>query len=92
VALNREMIMNKLIISTIAAVLCSTAALADSKPSEEEAAKIKEALASWGCEGGTYEKETEGSGVFEIDDAKCKGLQYDLKFDSEFKLIVITRD
>lgn len=84
--------MHKLIISVTAAVLCSTVALADSKPSEEEAAKIKEALAGWGCEGGTYEKEAEATGVFEIDDTKCKGLQFDVKLDSEYKLITITRD
>jgi hypothetical protein len=92
VAQNKEIAVKKLFISVIAAALCSTAALADTKPSEEEAAKIKEALASWGCEGGTYEKETEASGVFEIDDAKCKGLQFDVKLDSEYKLIAITRD
>ena len=84
--------MNRLIISIAAAALCSTAALADSKPSDDEAAKIKAALSGWGCEGGTYEKETEASGVFEIDDAKCKGMQYDVKLDSSFNLIMISRD
>lgn len=84
--------MNRLIISIAAAALCSTAALADSKPSDDEAAKIKAALSEWGCEGGTYEKETEASGVFEIDDAKCKGLQFDVKLDSSFKVLVISRD
>jgi hypothetical protein len=84
--------MNRLIISIAAAALCSTAAFADSKPSDEEAAKIKDALTAWGCEGGTYEKETEASGIFEIDDAKCKGMQYDVKLDSSFNLILISRD
>jgi len=72
--------------------LISSAAWADSKPSDEEAAKIKATLTEWGCEGGVYEKETEASGVFEVDDAKCKGAQYDLKLDSEYKVISLSRD
>ena len=84
--------MKKLIVAGFAAALCSTAAFADSKPSDAEAEKIKAALTEWGCEGGTYEKETEATGVFEIDDAKCKGAQYDIKLDSSYKIIDITRD
>ena len=41
--------------------------------SEDEAKKVKAALTEWGCEGGTIEKESEATGVFEVDDAKCKG-------------------
>jgi hypothetical protein len=81
-----------LILAIAAAALCSTAALADSKPSADEATKVKATLTEWGCEGGTIEKETEASGVFEVDDAKCKGAQYDIKLDSAFKIIDITRD
>jgi len=84
--------MTKAMIAVLAAMLCSTAALADSKPSEEEAGKVKATLTEWGCEGGTIEKETEASGVFEVDDAKCKGAQYDIKLDSSYKIIDITRD
>lgn len=84
--------MKKLIVSICAAALCSSAAFADSKPSDAEAEKIKAALTEWGCEGGTYEKETEATSVFEIDDAKCKGGQYDVKLDSNFKVIAITAD
>jgi hypothetical protein len=84
--------MRKILIAVIAAGLCSTGAFADSKPSDEEAGKIKAALAEWGCEGGTYEKETEATGVFEIDDAKCKGSQYDVKLDAEYKVTSMTRD
>ncbi len=38
-----------------AAVLAfySSAVLADDKPTDDEAAKIKAAVAAWGCEGGT---------------------------------------
>ena len=73
-------------------VMFATSAFANDKPSDAEAAKVKAALTEWGCEGGTVEKATEGTGVLEVNDAKCKGMQYDLKFDSAYKLISMTRD
>ena len=73
-------------------VMWASSALANTKPTDDEAAKVMAALAEWSCEGGTIEKETEGTGVFEVDDAKCNGMQYDLKFDSAYKLINMTRD
>ena len=77
----------------IAAVLVSSAfALADTPVTPAEAEKIKAALEAFGCTGGKMEKETEGSGYFEVDDAKCKDGQYDIKLDKDFKVIVITRD
>ena len=84
--------MTKLMMTVCALALCSSAAFADSKPSDSEAAKIKAALSDWGCEGGTLEKETEATSVFEIDDTKCKGAQYDVKLDGEYKVISVTRD
>ncbi len=75
-----------------ALALYSTAAIADDTPTAEEAAKIKEVVASWGCEGGKYEKETEGTGLFEAEDVKCKGGQYDLRLEKDFKVFVITKD
>jgi hypothetical protein len=68
------------------------AALADAPVSEADAQKIRVTLQSWGCSGGKMEQETEGSGVYEVDDAKCKDGQYDIKLDKEFKVISITRD
>jgi hypothetical protein len=53
-------------------------------PAEVE--KIKAALD--GCTDGKIEKETEGSGRFEVDDAKCKDGQYDIKLDKDFKMIM----
>ena len=38
------------------------------------------------------EKETEATGVNEVDDAKCKDGQYDIKLDKDFKVIIIVRD
>lgn len=78
--------------SALGAALFATNALADAKPTDAEAGKIKEVVAAWGCEGGTYEKETEGSGVFEAEDVKCKSGQYDFRLDEDFKVLVITRD
>ena len=85
--------MKRLIALSACALLASTAAFADEKPSDAEAAKIKEALAAWGCSGGEYEKESEASGVYEVDDAKCAGgAQYDVKLDDKFVVRSITRD
>ena len=84
--------MKKLMVTVCALTLCSSAAFADSKPSGDEAAKLKATLSDWGCEGGTFEKETEATSVFEVDDTKCKGAQYDVKIDSAFKVISVTRD
>lgn len=85
--------MKRIAIAVGAMFALTGVALADSKPSDAEAAKIKEALSAWGCQGGEYEKETEATGVFEIDDAKCKdGQQFDFKLDANYKVIAITRD
>ena len=76
-----------------AGIIASTSALlADSPVTPAEAEKIKAALEARGCTGGKMEKETEGSGYFEVDDAKCKDGQYDFKLDKDFKVTVITRD
>jgi hypothetical protein len=83
----------KIILMVFVAVLAGTAfALADTPVSPAEAEKIKAALDALGCSGGKMEKETEGSSVFEIDDAKCRDGQFDIKLDKDFKLIVMTRD
>ena len=74
------------------AMSMSTAVLADTPVSEADAQKIRVALQAWGCSGGKMEQETEGSGVYEVDDAKCKDGQYDIKLDKEFKVLSITRD
>lgn len=85
--------MKKFVCVAIALALSGSMALADSKPAEDEAGKIKQTLTDWGCSGGTFEKETEASSYFEADDVKCKdGNQYDVKLDGSFKIISITRD
>ena len=76
-----------------AGIMGSASALrADSTVTPAEAEKIKAALEAWGCTGGKMEKETEGSGYFEVDDAKCRDGQYDIKLDKDFKVTGMTRD
>jgi hypothetical protein len=84
--------MNKLSIAAAALVFAAAPAFADDDPTDAEAAKIKEAVAAWGCEGGEYEKETEGTGIYEAEDVTCKSGQYDFRLDKDFKVFVITAD
>ena len=84
--------MTKFSIFALAMVLASPMAFADDKPTDDEAAKIKAAVAEWGCEGGEYEKESEGTGVFEAEDVKCKAGNYDFRLDKNFKVFAITMD
>ena len=67
-------------------------ARADKPVSEADTAKIRATLQEWGCTGGKMEQETEASGLYEVDDAKCRGVQYDIKLDKDFKVILISRD
>jgi hypothetical protein len=69
-----------------------TMAAADKPVSAADAEKIQAALKAWGCSGGEIEQETEATGVFEVDDAKCGQGQYDIKLDQDFRVISITRD
>lgn len=86
--------MNRSLIAVAAvATMFAFPAFADEKPSADELAKLTAAAEAFGFSGGNAEKESEASGVYEIDDAKLKsGGQYDLKFDKDFKLLSITRD
>ena len=84
--------MNKLFIAAAALIFAAAPAFADDDPTDEEVAKIKAAVEQWGCEGGTYEKETEGTGVFEAEDVKCKAGQYDFRLDKDFKVFAIIVD
>ena len=61
------------LVSLVLAIAASSAALADTPVSPAEAEKIQAALQAWGCSGGKMEKETEATGVYEVDDAKCRG-------------------
>ena len=85
--------MKSWIIAAAAVLTLATPAFADTPLTDEETTKAVAAAAAWGCEGGKWEKETEATGVYELDDAKCKdGNNYDLKFNSDFKLLIISAD
>ncbi len=84
--------MKRMALFATALMMASSVAVADDKVSDADGKKIQEALAAWGCSGGEMEKESEGSGVFEVDDAKCKGGQYDVKLDANFAVTSISRD
>ncbi|HET6388831.1 PepSY domain-containing protein [Hyphomicrobium sp.] len=85
--------MKQLVLAVCAACALSVPAFADTPLSADETKQATAAAAAWGCEGGKWEKETEGTGVYELDDAKCKdGRAYDLKFDKDFKLLNMSAD
>mgnify|MGYP001155424687 CR=1 FL=1 len=84
--------MKRMFAIAAALALGTGAAFADDKPTDDEVAKIKDAVAAWGCEGGSYEKESEGTGVYEAEDVKCKAGQYDFRLDKDFNVFVITKD
>ena len=84
--------MKPTLMALVAVFLGTSFALADTPVSPANAEKIKAALQAWGCSGGKMEQETEGISVYEVDDAKCKDGQYDVKLDKDFKVIVTTRD
>jgi hypothetical protein len=89
----KEIPMIRFAVAACAVLALSSPVFADASLSEEELKSAVAAAATWGCEGGKWEKEVEGTGVFELDDAKCKdGAHYDLKFDKSFKLLDITAD
>ena len=84
--------MRSILASALALGMCCSAALADEEVTDDEAAKIKEAVTAWGCEGGKYEKESEGSGVLKAEDVKCKAGNYDFRLSKDYKVFAITTD
>jgi hypothetical protein len=71
----------------------TSALLADTPVTPAEAEKIKAALESFGCTGGKMEKEDEDATLpYEVDDAKCKSGEYDIKLDENFNVIIMLRD
>ncbi len=84
--------MKPALMAFLAVSMSSTVALADAPVSPADAEKIKATMQAWGCSGGKMEQETEATGIYEVDDARCKDGQYDIKLDKDFKVIVITRD
>ncbi len=68
----------------LVAISAAPAVAADRPVTEEERAKLSEAVKAQGCSGGkmAFDK------TFEVDGAMCaNGKKYELEFDAEFKLI-----
>jgi hypothetical protein len=84
--------MKRFAIAACAVFAMSLPAFADTPLTDEEMKGATAAASAMGCEGGKWEKEMEGTGVFELDDAKCKNGAYDLKFDKDFKLLNMSAD
>jgi hypothetical protein len=89
---SRRKDMARILAFLLVIALGGAVALADRPVPPAEAEKIQAALKPWGCSGGKMEQETEASGVYEVDDAKCHGGQYDIKLDKGFKVISIIAD
>jgi hypothetical protein len=76
-----------------AASIGSTATLADTPMTPAEQEKIKAAFEALGCTADEIEKEDEGSTfAYEVDNAKCKNGEYDIKLDKNFNVIIMLRD
>jgi hypothetical protein len=61
-------IMGALLVLAVAVI----PARADAPVSAEDAQKIQATLQAWGCSGGKMEKESEGTGVYEVDDTNAR--------------------
>jgi len=75
----------------VALALAATSAYADDDDvPAAEVTKIEETLSTLGCSG--YEGiEKEDSGIYEIEDAKCKMGTMDIKLDKDYTVILVSR-
>jgi len=76
----------------VALALAATSAYADDDDDvpAAEVTKIEETLSTLGCSG--YEGiEKEDSGIYEIEDAKCKMGTMDIKLDKDYTVILVSR-
>ncbi|WP_395684561.1 hypothetical protein [Aestuariivirga sp.] len=79
------------LMATTLLVLTSALASAGPAPSAEEMAKIEATLKAWGCSATAAEVESEGSGLYEMDDAKCAdGKIYDIRLNQDFSVHTIS--
>lgn len=85
-------------IFTVPAILFLSAGLAsptvakDRPVTDQERAKLVEAVKAAGCTGGEMEFDDEKAtarpaGKFEVDDAMCGNQKHDLVFDTDFKML-----
>lgn len=77
----------------MAALALAAPALADSKPSPQDAERVRATIAAHGFIGGEIETDDDGPEAFEVDDARDKnGLKFDIKLDKDFRILKIERD
>jgi hypothetical protein len=80
-------------LATVGIIGSTTALLAETPVTTAEEEKIKAILEGFGCSGGKIEKEDEDNTLlYEVDDAKCKNGEYDIKLDKNFNVIIMLRD
>jgi hypothetical protein len=83
------------IVARIRIVSNAARARASSSPASAAARacpNIKTALEAFGCTADEMEKSESSVFAFEVDDAKCKDGEYDIKLDKDFKIIIMLRD
>ena len=77
--------MRTLLASVAVLVVIAVPARADRPVTDAERTRLVAAVAAQGCSGGEMEWD-DGDREFEVDDARCDGLKYDLKFDADYSL------
>jgi hypothetical protein len=77
--------MRTLLASVAVLVVVAVPAGADRPVTDTERTRLVAAVAAQGCSGGEMEWD-EGDREFEVDDVRCDGLKYDLKFDADYSL------
>jgi hypothetical protein len=76
--------MRYVVIVPVLVLFSATAALADRPVTEQEKARLVEAVKAQGCTGGKMEFD---DGKFEVDGAICAdGKKYDIDFDQMFQM------
>lgn len=79
------------LLATTLLVISAATAIAAAAPSADEMAKIEASLKAWGCTATAAEVENEGSGLYEMEDAKCAdGKVYDIRLNKDFSVHTIS--
>jgi hypothetical protein len=73
-------------------IIGSTTVVAETPVTPAEEEKIKATLEAFGCTGGIEKEDEDSTLLYEVDEAKCKSGEYDIKLDKNFNVIIIVRD
>jgi hypothetical protein len=77
--------MRTLLASVAVLVVIAVPARADRPVTDAERTRLVAAVAAQGCSGGEMEWD-EDDREFEVDDARCDGRKYELKFHADYSL------